>query len=184
MIRHVLIILLVGVVFASGCISQNTGMENESMKKEAGNDSMIKPETTKNESDAMMEKDGSMMKYSGAVLAGTKSKLLDFRKADYDAAPAGKLVVLYFYADWCPICRAEIPRLYAAFDELDNENVIGFRVNFNDGSTDADERALARQYGVAYQHTKVFVKNGQQVLKSPETWEKQRYLAEINKAAA
>lgn len=182
MIRHVIIMLLVGVIFASGCISQNASTENQSMMKKAGNDSMMKSEMIKNESDAMMEK--GEMKYSGAVLAGKSALLLDFRKADYDAAPAGKLVVLYFYADWCPICRAEIPRLYEAFDELDNENVIGFRVNFNDGSTDADERALARQYGIAYQHTKVFVKNGQQVLKSPETWEKQRYLAEINKAAA
>lgn len=122
--------------------------------------------------------------FNGAVLAGTTSPLLDFTTADYAAAKnSGKLVVLYFYADWCPECRAEFPQMQAAFNQLNNPNVIAFRVNYNDNQTDDAEVALAREHGVAYQHTKVFVKNGQQVLKSPETWAVDRYLTEINKAA-
>lgn len=54
----------------------------------------------------------------------------------------------------------------------------------NDSDTDADEVALAREHGIAYQHTKVFLKNGKQILKSPETWGRDRYLAEITQAAA
>ena len=116
------------------------------------------------------------------VLAGYVSKLYDFNKAKYDEAlKSEKLVVLYFYADWCPICKAEVPKLYEAFNELTTDKVIGFRVNYNDTETDEDEKALAREFGVAYQHTKVFLKNGERVLKSPESWEKQRYLEEINK---
>jgi thiol-disulfide isomerase/thioredoxin len=122
--------------------------------------------------------------YSGAVLAGTSAQLIDFNKADYDSAVASdKLVVLYFYATWCPICRAELPELYGAFNELQRGDVIGFRVNFNDGDTDADEMALAQQYQVPYQHTKVFIKNGQQVLKAPDSWNKGRYLSEISNYA-
>ncbi len=122
--------------------------------------------------------------YSGAVLAGSSSPVLDFNKADYDKSlQSGKLVVLYFYANWCPICRAEVPQLYSAFNELKTDKVIGFRVNFNDDQTDGDERALAQQFQVPYQHSKVFVKNGIILLKSPETWDKNRYLLEINKAA-
>ncbi len=119
--------------------------------------------------------------FSGTVLAGNSAKLLDFVKADYDKAlDSDKLIVLYFYANWCPICKEEVPHLEGAFNELSTENTIGFRVNYNDSETDESERELAREFGVAYQHTKVFVKNGQRVLKSPEGWDKQRYLKEIN----
>jgi len=59
--------------------------------------------------------------------------------------------------------------------------VIGFRVNYNDDFTDDDERALARKFGVAYQHTKVFVKNNKRLLKAPDSWGKNRYGTEIAK---
>lgn len=123
--------------------------------------------------------------YSGARLAGDASPLLDFNSTDFEQAKAShKLVVLYFYANWCPICRAEFPLMEEAFNELTTDEVIGFRVNYNDSDTDAAEQALAREHGVAYQHTKVFLKSGQRILKSPESWDKARYLAEITKATA
>lgn len=131
----------------------------------------------------MMDRGEIMMKYSGAVLAGKSASLLDFTKIDYDAAvKTDKLIVLYFYANWCPICKAEFPVMQEAFNELNTDKVIGFRVNYNDNQTDNDEKNLAREFGVAYQHTKVFVKNGQRILKSPEGWDDKRYDVEINKA--
>jgi thioredoxin 1 len=118
--------------------------------------------------------------YVGQVLAGTEAKLLDFQAADYEQAlKTDKLIVLYFYANWCPICRAEFPKMEEAFDELTSEQVIGFRVNYNDNQTEEAEKELARQFGVAYQHTKVFIRNGEQLLKAPDSWEKERYLSEI-----
>lgn len=144
-------------------------------------DNMVKDDAMMKDSEKMME--GGMMKYEGEVLAGKSAKLYDFKKSDYDAAlKSGNLVVLYFYANWCPICKAEVPMLYSAFNELSSDKVVGFRVNYNDNETDSDEVALAREFGVAYQHTKVFLKNGARVLKSPETWTKERYLDEISKA--
>lgn len=132
---------------------------------------------------AEQERASLVDEYSGTRLAGDRSALLDFNQADYEAAlKTNKLIVLYFYANWCPVCREEIPKLYQAFDQLPTDQVIGFRVNYNDNATDAAERELARQHGVAYQHTKIFVKNGQRVLISPESWEADRYLAEINQA--
>jgi thiol-disulfide isomerase/thioredoxin len=119
--------------------------------------------------------------FSGTTLAGNSSKIFDFVKSDYDKATASdKLVVLYFYADWCPLCKAEVPHLYNAFNDIKTDDVIGFRVNYNDSFTDDNERDLAREFGVAYQHTKVFVQNGQRVLKAPDTWQKDRYLSEIS----
>ncbi|MEX2055120.1 MAG: redoxin domain-containing protein [Candidatus Andersenbacteria bacterium] len=118
--------------------------------------------------------------YTGTRLAGNVAPLLDFTLADFTAAKnSGNLVVLYFYADWCPECREEFPKMQQAFNELTADNVIAFRVNYKDNFTDTDEVALAREHGIAYQHTKVFIKNDQQLLKSPETWEKDRYLQEI-----
>lgn len=132
--------------------------------------------------DAMIDKGETMMKYSGAVLAGKSAPLLDFTKSDYDTAiKTDKLVVLYFYANWCPICKAEFPVMQKVFNELTTDKVIGFRVNYNDDQTDNDEKNLAKQFGVAYQHTKVFVKNGERILKSPEGWNDKRYDVEINK---
>ncbi len=157
-------------------------MEKEAMEKKE-KDVMIEK---KDEGVMMGKEDGAMMtKYMGTVLAGKSAPLLDFTKADYDAAvKSDKLVVLYFYANWCPICKAEFPVMQKVFDELSTDKAIGFRVNYNDSDTDSNEKPLASQFGVAYQHTKVFLKNGQRILKSPETWDKNRYAQEINKALA
>ncbi len=140
----------------------------------------------------MMKKDGEVISgtsteviieqssFMGAVLAGTSAPLLDFRKADYDKAVAsGKLILLYFYADWCPICKAEFPKMQAVFNGLTTAKIVGFRVNYKDDFTDADEIALARQFGVAYQHTKVFVRGGTLVSKHPDGWDEARYQSEI-----
>lgn len=148
-------------------------------KQQSGvsDDTVVKPEK-----DAIKKDDVMITKYTGTLLAGKSAPLLDFTKADYDVAvKLDKLIVLYFYANWCPICKVEFPTMQEAFNELATDKVIGFRVNYNDDQTDNDEKNLARQFGVAYQHTKVFVKNGQRILKSPEGWDDKRYDMEINK---
>jgi len=130
---------------------------------------------------AAMEQKDAAPGFTGTVLAGSSSPLLDFNRADYEAAlDSDKLVFLYFYATWCPICKAELPHLYGAFNRLTTDRVVGFRVNYNDSDTDDVETSLAREYGVAYQHTKVAIRDGRRVLKSPESWDEQHYLDEIS----
>ena len=159
-------------------MAQEKAMMEKEVMEQKEKDAM-----TQKDGETMMDKGETMMKYSGAVLAGKSAPLLDFTKADYEAAvKSDKLVILYFYANWCPICKAEFPVMQKTFNELGTDKVIGFRVNYNDDQTDADEKALAKQFGVAYQHTKVFVKNGERILKSPEGWDDKRYDMEINKA--
>ena len=169
--------------------------DGEAMMKD-GEDMMHEGEVMmeKKDGEAMMEKDDSVMmeksSYQGEVLAGTPSGpvLLDFNQADYEKAVAeGKVVALFFYADWCPTCRIDFPKMQQAFDEMLSfsfsgwHDVVGFRVNYNDNQTDDFERQLARDFGVAYQHTKVLIKDGERVLKSPEGWDKDRYIEEIGK---
>ena len=192
--------VLVAVLAVSGCIGQSSQIKNDSMKavesmvknntsnnsmmeKEAGikNNSMMKENQTMTEENIANESMMKSVSYSGTVLAGTTAKLIDFNKADYDLAlKSQNIVVLYFYANWCPLCKAEVPEMYKAFDKLTTYKVVGFRINYNDGDTDDNERKLAEQYQVPYQHTKVILKNGQVVIKSPESWNKDRYIMEIN----
>ncbi len=208
----IITLIAVALLGGGGIYFASTQKDKEVMEKNEGDqamedgthgntgDTMVKPvatattteETTVKSGDAMakpeevMKKDEAMegTMFKGKVLAGTKSPLIDFNKADYDAALASKkLIVLYYYASWCPICKAETTNsLYPAFNELQNENVIGFRVNYKDDTTDKDEESLAREHGVAYQHTKVFIKDGTRILKAPDGWDKARYLTEIKKA--
>ena len=155
----------------------------------------------KKEDDAMMEKDGDAMmekegdammdaeaeasmeteaSFRSAVIAGSSSPLLEFDQRDYEAAlTSGRLVVLYFYANWCPLCKIEFTNTKKAFDEWQGEPIVGFRVHFNDNNVTPETENVAREFGVAYQHTKVFVRNGERVLKSPETWGLERYGAEF-----
>lgn len=166
-------------------MKEDTAMRGDEMTEEDDADAMM------GKDDAMMEEGESIMEeqvravtsFTGTVLAGSTAPLLEYNDADYRAALASdKLVVFYFYANWCPDCRAEFPLMQQAFNQLTGSDVVGFRVNFNDNETDPAERELAREYGVPYQHTKVFVRNGQQLLKSPEAWDTARYLQEIDSA--
>jgi thioredoxin 1 len=74
-------------------------------------------------------------------------------------------IVLFFYADWCPTCRPidmefkdNIPKIPAGIEI--------YRVNYNDQDTDEQEKALAKKYGVTYQHTFVQIdKDGNEITK-------------------
>ena len=129
------------------------------------------------------QKDESMMKdkYKGKVLAGKSSPFIEFNSEDYEKAKQeGKIIVLDFYANWCPICRAEAPELHAGFNDLTHDKVVGFRVNYNDSDTDEDEKKLAKEFGITYQHTKVVLKDSEVVLKTQDAWDKQTFLAELD----
>lgn len=152
---------------------------------QAPSDAMDKEDAIMEKDNAMMQKEDTIMEkiYTGKVLAGTgATKYLDFNKADYDKAlKEKKKILLYFYASWCPTCKKEQPETLAAFNEINEQELIGFRVNFRDSDTDADEEALAKEFGVSYQHTKIILKDGQRIGKWPDSWDKQRYLEELSK---
>jgi len=54
--------------------------------------------------------------------------------------------------------------MVSTFNSLGQSNLIGFRVNYNDSDTSSDERDLAQQFGVRYQHTMfTFDSSGEQI---------------------
>lgn len=118
--------------------------------------------------------------YVGTVLAGKSAPYLTFQQADYEkAVKGGKIIFLDFYANWCPVCRAEAPEIQGGFQDLETDKVVGFRVNYNDSETDDQEKQLAKEFGVTYQHTKLFLKDGKVLGKSLEQWDKETFLQEI-----
>ena len=177
---------------AADIFTNDDSMAEEGAMRGENNDTIMEDEPSTDDGgtddEMMMEEDESAMQesenmdFSGTVLAGSAAPLLDFSQADYEKALAsGKPVFLYFYANWCPVCKEEQEVLTTAFNSIKNESIIGFRVNYKDNETDDDEVALARQFGIAYQHTKVAIQDGETVLKAPDSWDIERYENELQK---
>lgn len=100
-----------------------------------------------------------------------KAEFVPFENEIFEKAKSeNKTILLYFYANWCPTCSAEVPVVEEALSKLDGEKIIGLRVNYADDEVDDIERGLAEEHGVVYQHTKVIIKNGEVVEKSGYPW--------------
>jgi thiol-disulfide isomerase/thioredoxin len=108
----------------------------------------------------------------------------DWDKKKFDEATSeGKIVLIDFAANWCPACQAEHPELIKGFEMLNNPDIVGFRVHYKDDQTTQEMQALAEQYQIPYQHTKVVIKDGRVVLKSPEAWTADRLVQELSALA-
>lgn len=120
--------------------------------------------------------------YSGQILGGNRSLIFDFYVGDYEKAlKTGKPIVLYFYTNSSPACIKEFSEMIGAFNELENDGVVGFRVNYNDNQTDPDENNLAGKMGVNSQCTKVLIENENRFTKYYDSWSKNKYLEEIDR---
>jgi thioredoxin 1 len=116
------------------------------------------------------------------VLSQGASIYKEFSQSEYEKAlQSGKIVYLEFYANWCPICRAQEPDLIEGFKQLQRDDVVGFRVNYKDDQTDESEKALAEKYKISYQHHKIVLKNNQVVINSPDSWDSQTLVEELSK---
>lgn len=118
----------------------------------------------------------------GNVISGDSSPFVEYTRAGYEKALAdGKIIFLNFYANWCPVCRAETPVIDAGFNSLNSDKIVGFKVNFKDSDTDEDEKKLASEFSIPYQHTKIFLVNGQEVDRYPNQWSKEDFDSAFSK---
>ena len=77
--------------------------------------------------------------FGGSTLDKSRISLSDFR---------GKVVMLNFWATWCPPCRAEMPILEDAFEKYGNR---GFTIlAINDGEAAETVQAFAAKYGLTF----------------------------------
>ncbi len=153
------------------------------IKEEIGAEMMNQPDLSQ---DNTMMKENTMIggDEGQLLLAGTTSTYSEFSETDYKQAQQdGNVILLFFYASWCPECMAEQQAVYDAFTDLNDSRVVGFRVNYKDSDTDLAEVELAREFGISYQHTKVILKDGKRIQKSGERWDKERYLVELTDAS-
>ena len=72
-------------------------------------------------------------------LTGEKITLSDF---------AGHVVVLNFWATWCPPCRAEIPDFQAAWDKYKDNGVVFLGVSIDQNKSDVE--SYIKDSGVTY----------------------------------
>lgn len=77
--------------------------------------------------------------FSLTLLDGRAVRLSDFR---------GKVVLLNFWASWCPPCRDEAPLLEAAWQRYRNQDVVFLGVDIQD--TEEDARRFVQAFGITY----------------------------------
>jgi len=58
-------------------------------------------------------------------LGGDSLRLSDFR---------GRVVLLVFWATWCPACRAQMPAIRNAYEELEDQGFVAIGVNMREDS--------------------------------------------------
>lgn len=97
-------------------------------------------------------------------LQGIPRRLSDFK---------GKVVMLYFWADWCPTCRKEFPETQAYYQKIQNNNFELLAINVAQPSKVSREfqqkykatfpmlldtaGTISRQYGVEELPTNYFI---------------------------
>lgn len=100
-----------------------------------------------------------------------------YNKSDFEST-TGKKRVLFFYANWCETCRPADAD-FKANESSFPEDLVLFRVNYNDPDTDQEEKDLARKYGITYQHTFVLVDGEGNVIKKWNGGQTEKLLSSV-----
>lgn len=161
--KIVLILLATIILLLFGCTQPQTNTQNPSDTINTQDEFPQSPNNPPQNSSALENTDGIGPFYE------------PFSQEKFEEAKAANsIILLEFYANWCPICAAQKPEIQSAFQEISNPKIVGFQVNYRDTETEAAEENLARKYGVTYQHTHVIIDSGEnQLLKEIATqWDK------------
>lgn len=102
---------------------------------------------------SMVKKDPPevMVKEEAMVKNEIKTGYPQFTKSVLDQSMGGRRV-LFFYANWCPTCKAANANFEQSLTKIPADVTL-IRVNYADSDTDQEEKDLAKEYGITYQHT-------------------------------
>lgn len=124
----------------AGSVQQNNIQQPQPIGN-INNQNATNPELTKNS--------GRLIGYTPLALSNNKNKR----------------IVLFFFANWCPTCKAADKEFKVNLNKIPSDVVI-VKVNYNDPDTDETEKNLATKYSISYQHTFVQIdENGTEVTK-------------------
>ena len=139
----------------------------------------------KKDSEGLIDKVASQEAFTGQEIVPGATPLIRFNKADYDLALSqSKIVYLFFHANWCPICNKNKPERLAAFQELNNLEIVGFEAHFRDNQTNAEDEDVARRFGIINQYSTVILdKQGNVAFKTFTPLDKEEIKNEILKVA-
>lgn len=170
--------LLIFAVMIAGCTGT---VENTNQVAEV--DSEMADNSDKMESSESMEKHDSEMEIVEVSLDGPFYEPFTLTRYE-EAKSSGKIILIEFYANWCPKCAAQQPNIEAAFEEITNPEIVGFRVNYRDSDTDETEVEIARKFGISYQHSHLIIDSEENVLlkEIATQWSKEQVLEKISEA--
>ena len=130
---------LVTLVLFSGLLAVSCGKKNDTTTTQN-----VKPQQTQqnnNQTTNTQKQDNSAGSFYVVKNIGTstgKKEFVDFSWAENDkeiklSDYKGKVILLNFWATWCPPCRKELPALSEIFKELEGKNfqMIGISVDEN-----------------------------------------------------
>jgi cytochrome c-type biogenesis protein len=108
--------------------------EEEDVQDQAGEDTLAENEETQPDKEAILEdmNDIPMMDFTLKDLKGKSHTLSDYQ---------GKIIVLNFWASWCPPCRAEMPDLEKFYQDSKGGDMAFLTVNLTDGIQEKEETA-------------------------------------------
>ena len=157
--KTILIFGLMAMFLFFGCTgSSQTSVTSSNMHDDANS---MKEKNNSNDSmmgNASKDQMAEAKEFKGQLIAGKRTRYIRYNEADFNLARnEGKVIYLYFYAIWCPICAAERPTIFSAFNKMNYEDVVGFEVHYKDDqSTDADNAAI-QKFQIPYQHSTVIL---------------------------
>lgn len=132
--KLILLILLMTIVFATGCILRSTDGAEEIGGKATGErdgdtdfsntdqDDIGTVESENSQKEALLKEmmDIPMEDFEAVDLSGDSVKLSDYK---------GKIIFLNFWATWCPPCREEMPVMQQIYEDYKDEDVVILAVN-------------------------------------------------------
>lgn len=155
MITFLMAVILVALLLLSACTAAQEetlpeategssagtaeGKEEESVEEEneedrEGGDTSVDDGGTQPDREALLEEmnDIPMMNFTLKDLEGKSHTLSDYQ---------GKIIVLNFWASWCPPCRAEMPDLENFYQDSKGGDIAFLTVNLTDGIREKQETA-------------------------------------------
>ncbi len=176
-----LALALLAIVAVSGCTTAVTSAPSGQQAQAAADGTVVQPDGT------MIKPDGTVVppeEGAAAPVPEQRTAYVDYTPEAFAAAKAsGKTTYLYFFATWCPICRAHDPTVadaIAAGPEgvgFDAEQVAAFRVNYD---VRGDAHAACQPL---YQHFTCILQGNAVAFKTGAVQDKQTIISTLSQYA-